>query len=226
MNIYRERGGVRWPGRFELYWNQWGLAAKLEWLGRDAENDWTWLVHFHVLMLQIFIHFPLPWIPSWNHNEHNMGHSSFGFTYHERAIHWHWGETKVMNLPWAWKRQRHEVLRPDKKWVPFVGSWERDKKPDRRWTATYPYRYVLNDGREQLRTATVYVERRFWTWRCLAWLPWSLKSRQSISVSFDDEVGEGTGSWKGGCVGCGYDMKPDETPEQTLRRMEWERRFN
>ncbi len=34
------------------------------------------------------------------------------------------------------------------------------------------------------------------------------------------------GSWKGGVLGCGYEMKPGETPKQTLRRMERERVFN
>jgi len=45
-------------------------------------------------------------------------------------------------------------------------------------------------------------------------------------VSFDAEVGEGTGSYKGGVVGCSHDMLPFETPIETLRRMEKEVRFN
>ena len=47
----------------------------------------------------------------------------------------------------------------------------------------------------------------------------------SIGVSFDGEVGEETGSWKGGCVGCGYEMLPGEVPLDTLRRMERDRKF-
>jgi hypothetical protein len=49
--------------------------------------------------------------------------------------------------------------------------------------------------------------------------------RTSIEVGFDDEVGERTGSWKGGTIGCGYDMLPDESAVQCLRRMERERKF-
>jgi len=44
-------------------------------------------------------------------------------------------------------------------------------------------------------------------------------------LGFDREIGERSGSWKGGCIGCGWDMKPGETAEQTLRRMESERTF-
>jgi hypothetical protein len=49
--------------------------------------------------------------------------------------------------------------------------------------------------------------------------------QRTISVDFSDEVGERSGSWKGGCTGCAYEMKPDETPWQTLMRMERERKF-
>lgn len=48
---------------------------------------------------------------------------------------------------------------------------------------------------------------------------------RSIDVEFNAEVGERTGSWKGGCIGCGYQMNPNETPLQALRRMEAERKF-
>ena len=37
--------------------------------------------------------------------------------------------------------------------------------------------------------------------------------------------GERNGSWKGGVLGCGWDMLKGETPLDTLRRMERERRF-
>ena len=49
--------------------------------------------------------------------------------------------------------------------------------------------------------------------------------RVNIDVQFDGEVGERSGSWKGGTVGCGYDKLPHESIEQCLRRMEKEREF-
>lgn len=49
--------------------------------------------------------------------------------------------------------------------------------------------------------------------------------QRTIDVEFDDEVGERSGSWKGGTMGCGYEMRASETPWETLRRMERERKF-
>ena len=63
------------------------------------------------------------------------------------------------------------------------------------------------------------------TWRVLKRWPIYKWYRKSINVQFSDETGERTGSWKGGTIGCGYDMLPGETAEQTLRRMEKEREF-
>jgi hypothetical protein len=142
--------------------------------------------------------------------------------------------------PFEWRHMSHEVRRADGSWVPFVGSWEEGparvvndkgatfgggKEPDGRETFTFPYRYVLKNGTVQDRTAEVFVERRSWRPRCLRWTSLFEKSRTSIDVKFDDEVGERTGSWKGGTVGCGYNLLPDESPEQCLRRMERERKF-
>ena len=87
---------------------------------------------------------------------------------------------------------------------------------------TFDYVYYLNNGEVQERTATVNVGRRTYHRK---WFPWLKKVYTFIDVTFNDEVGERTGSWKGGTVGCSYDLLPDETPEQCLRRMEKERVF-
>lgn len=153
-----------------------------------------------------------------------------------------WGDhTKFLHMPWEWKHIKHEVRRADGSWVPFVGGWEvgRDiknkdgqvvikggKEPDGREELSFPYRYVLRSGEIQERIATVHVERREWRRKWTYWFPFFAKRRQSIDVRFDNEVGERTGSWKGGVVGCGYTMLPNETPEMTLRRMEQERIFD
>lgn len=152
---------------------------------------------------------------------------SWGFSFVERTIHFNWGRhTKIFRFPWDWEHLKCEVQRPDGSWVPYVASYESDTEPDGRWEESYPYQYLLKSGEVQERTATVYIERREWRWRWLMWCPWPAIKRQSVDITFDDEVGERTGSWKGGTIGCGYEMKPGETALQTLRRMEREREFN
>lgn len=179
---------------------------------------------------------PLPFMDRW-HREPEEIMESWGVYHHERAVWFCWGNrSKVFHLPWDFTHIKHEVRRPDGSWVPYVGSWEvkqpdrsplfgDGKEPDGRWQETYPYRYVLESGEVQERTATVYVERREWRWRWFSWLPWPARKRTYIDVAFNDEVGERTGSWKGGTLGCGWDMKKGETPLDALRRMERERKF-
>lgn len=121
---------------------------------------------------------------------------------------------------------RLEFLMADGVWrIDDDRAWDADYVPLARWEEAYPYAYVLKNGTVQSRTATVRVERRSWRPRCLFWTRLFEKTRTTISVSFDQEVGEESGSWKGGTTGCSYELLPGETPEQCLRRMEKERKF-
>lgn len=127
--------------------------------------------------------------------------------------------------PFELRHMRHDVRLPDGSWAEHVGSWERHKDGDGREVMTYPYRYVLKNGTVQERTATVCVERRTWRPRSLRWTSLFEKESISIDVAFSDEVGERAGSWKGGCTGCGYELRRGESPLECLKRMESERVF-
>lgn len=104
--------------------------------------------------------------------------------------------------------------------------WDRDKWKGILWEKTYPYTYVLNSGEIQERQATIKVKEMEWRRRWLMWTPLFNQVIRSIDVEFDKEVGERTGSWKGGTVGCGYEMNFNDTPFTALCRMERERKFN
>ncbi len=141
-----------------------------------------------------------------------------------------WGKkTKSYYFPWEWEhmKEKHQVLRPDGTWAKSVASYEEgpNNPPDGRMIWTFDYAYTLRSGEVQHRKADVYVDRREWRRKFIKWQPFFAKKRQSISFTFDDEVGEQTGSWKGGVLGCGYDMKRGETAEQCFRRMEREHKW-
>lgn len=139
-----------------------------------------------------------------------------------------WGnKTKCYHMPWEWKHIKVEVQRPDGSWVKQVSSWEEspENPPDGRMIWKFDYKYTLQSGEVQYRTAEVYVERREWRRKFISWLPLFAKKRMSIDYTFDGEVGEGSGSWKGGCISSGQDMRRGETVEQCFRRMERERKF-
>jgi hypothetical protein len=167
---------------------------------------------------------PLAFLDRWHRDPHEIL-ESWGFTFFERTIHLNWGRhCKVIHLPWQRTLVKHEVRRIDGMWVTYVPSYSKDP-PDNREYQEFNYVYTLRSGETQRRKAKVYVEQWTTSQRWLTWCPLFWNKSQAISVEFSDEVGEETGSWKGGCVGCGYNMLPGETAEQTLRRMERERTF-
>ncbi len=144
----------------------------------------------------------------------------YGFYWFEDQFVLRWGEhSKRIDLPFVYfVFDWHKVIDKNGQWIDGERSW--DNKDIRR--EVFDYTYMLESGEIQKRKATCFVEERQWHRK---WLPFVKMNRRSISVDFDDEVGERTGSWKGGCTGCGYDMLAGESVEDCLRRMERERKF-
>lgn len=150
----------------------------------------------------------------------------------EKGLHW--------SFPWEYNWHSTEILtsgiaqfadviwsdtRKDRKQRDIFKAMEEQNAAAAKVSRTYDYRYQLKNGTIQERKATIHVERRTWRMRWWPLLPFK-KVSTAIDVRFNDEVGEGTGSWKGGTVGCGYDMLPNETGFDCLKRMERERKFN
>lgn len=181
---------------------------------------------FQIFALWVNLYVKLPFLRRFAYEPDEMM-DSWGFSYGtDGALFLRWGsKCKIVTMPWHdWQQVSHDI-RTSAGWAPYVGSWEHDKKPDGRQIEKFPYRYLLRSGEKQEVTASVHVERRV---RRLRWLRWTSVFQHvtyAIDVEFSDEVGEGAGSWKGGTVGCAYELRPEETPRQCLQRMESERRF-
>ena len=108
---------------------------------------------------------------------------------------------KIIDGPWAWGYAvKSEATGPKE---------------------AHDFTYHLRSGEIQHRKATIQPWYREWRRK---WLPWKLP-QHTIEIEFDSEVGERSGSWKGGVMGCGYDLRKGETPLQALRRMESERKL-
>lgn len=154
------------------------------------------------------LNFSFPWsktVP----DHYQCSGPTYGFYFFGPQLVLQWGKSKGtrgdpikhIDMPWAWRHRECLI----------------EGQPH-----TYNYTYERESGEIQTCKATIVQERREWT---RPWIPWRMVKR-SIKVDFDKEIGEGTGSWKGGTVGCYYDMKPGETRLECLRRMERERRFH
>jgi len=180
---------------------------------------------FHVHAFRVSVYVNLPFLRRFAWEPRDIC-ESWSVSTCDNTVHLSWGHrSKCWDVPWAtWARVSHEVRRPDGSWVPYVGSWERDKEPVGRHVETHPYRYMLQRGEVQERTATIHIERERRKLKLFRWLPFA-RVTHWIDVRFSEEVGERSGSWKGGTVGCSYELRPNETPRECLKRMERDRKF-
>jgi len=122
--------------------------------------------------------------------------------------------------PIVWRESQ-----PDRKRNPGISTFEVRKAREASVSETYDYTYTRKNGQTQNVQATIHVVRMQWRAK---WWPIIRRKhvRTSIDIAFSAEIGEGVDDWKGGCVGCGWDMEEGETPLQCLKRMEKERRFD
>lgn len=211
--------------------NSFGLGLSIE-LPSDWHEEQLCTLMINLGWPLIFIKFP--WFKRYEDHFQCSG-PRLGFQFFEDLLWFYHGNSTgrprdksytALYMPWSWNygHYEHEVQNKYGDWVPFVDSLDERKgqEADGRVEETHPYTYILKNGEVQERQATIFIERR--TWFRKFWLPHQM-SGTCIAVSFDDEVGERSGSWKGGTTGCGYDLLPDETSLECLRRMEANRKF-
>lgn len=196
----------RWVECAYVSFRRRGLQAEVEFPSDWHEHRMGW-VRISFGFVTIAVGFPWKWVVP---DEGQCSGPRYGFAFHGDALWLHFGKMtgrsrgpkryRVWDMPWAWRHRQHEVL----------------GEPEQ-----HPYRYVLRSGEIQDRIATIKPERRLWT---RPWLPHKRESR-CINIDFNNEVGEGAGSWKGGVMSCSAELLPDDKPVDALRRMERERRF-
>lgn len=160
-----------------------------------------------------------------------------------------WGVAIHNNTLWIYKGGKGNLEGGNKWWtwdIPFVtkkwvrtsimlkdGNWEHEIPGDKKgfyedqwknkqasWDYDYTDRY---DG--AIIPTTIYVEEREWRPKWMGWTKIFAIVSRTIDIHFSKEVGKRKGSWKGGCMGCRYKLRPNETPIECLQRMEKERQF-
>ena len=158
---------------------------------------------------------------------------TYGFYFFADTFVWKWGKDTGhsadpkaswhMRLPWSWEHIRRDYLNAD-------GSLHHRSEP-REYSGPeetkqkFLYRYQLRSGEIQKRIATVNGEEREWRWRALRRFGWPRKIHRIINVEFDKEIGERSGSWKGGTIGCSWEWRHGESMKAALDRMEADRKF-
>lgn len=234
MELLRTLIPWRWRRLVEVS-GGWGLALEL------CHFEEHWSLHVHAIAINLYFRLwstrtePIDMIDKWGFSVH-AGTDWGAWT----DWHFSWRQhTKIVHMPWSWEFYRRSILATDgRHWVHELAShrawadspcavaatwFTLSHLPH--WKQTLPYRYVLHSGEIQNVNATISVDEMEWRWRWFSWLPWPRKVRRSIDIDFSGEVGERTGSWKGGCTGCSYELRPDESPASALKRMMNERKF-
>lgn len=155
----------------------------------------------------------------------------YGIYFHMNQFVICYGEkTKFFDLPWAWDWIRTSFLKKDNTWEHETKHNRKDFWNEKKWKnllfeESYPYTYITKNGTVQNVISTIKVVEREWRWKWFKWFKYIKRINKVIDIEFNKEVGEESGSWKGGVVGCSYTMLKKETPYQTLKRMEKERKF-
>lgn len=140
----------------------------------------------------------------------------YGRQTHDSSTEQRWG----CFLPWTqWRHARHSLYGLDGSLfahLPTNARWGTEAHEEGRRleedcpTATFAF--VDYDGEEL--TATTKIEEREWLFgtKWCKWLSWFSKPkvRRSLDIRFSGETGKRKGSWKGGTIGHGIDMLPNE----------------
>lgn len=184
---------------------------------------------------KLFIHLPI------KTGVQDCESAAWGFNYHDNTVWFYIGgggnfeggkKWKTFNMPWYHEWYRTSTLLSDLTWYHEKKGFRKNYKgndygsydwiKENRWKDTVPYTDNY-DG--TIVNATISVEEREWRMNWLYWCPLFNKIRTTINVEFDQEIGSRKGSWKGGTIGCGYNLLPNETPYECLVRMQKEREF-
>jgi hypothetical protein len=192
----------------EIAYAKLGLSGPC--LNIEFPSDWheekrAW-IHIGLGLFKVCFSFP------WHKTVPDEGQCSgvrYGFYFFEDTFVVMYGKTKGRKgdpmkhfyLPWSWRFKNRQ---------------------NKSGSIVMPYTYVMNNGTVQHRTATAFSEEFVHT---RPWLPWK-RTTKIVDIEFDAEVGERTGTWKGGTLGCSYPMLKKETVMNAVRRMEKNRRFH
>ena len=205
----------------EVSWHpkKWDLGLKVCNWGCESRN----LLIIKPLFCSIYINLS----KEYDRDDEGFDYGFYIYDWYALALSWgsktiHWDFPYIAK---EWDRTEIFDVEGNLKFVDKAGINTGDERYDivDKIQVSYPYKYYLKNGDIQEREAKVHVTNMVWTRK---WFPFLKINRRYIDVNFSEEVGEGVDSWKGGCTSCGYDLKQGETPEQCLRRMEKERKFD
>lgn len=158
----------------------------------------------------VAIHNNTLWI--YKGGEGNLGEGKNWWAWNFPFLTKEWVRTSLLLKDGSWE---HETRKERKTF--YHDHWKKRRKE---WKYDYKDFY---DG--EIIPSVIHVQEREWRPKWLTWTTLFATKRRTIEVNFSRECGERKGSWKGGVIGCGYNLLPNEDPLECVKRMERERKF-
>lgn len=118
---------------------------------------------------------------------------------------------------WIREKRQSGVFIQSGDWIKIGKMDAYSFRKDMAYTETHEFVYTLKNGMVQWRTATCTIEKRKWYRK---WFPWLKKTSHVIDIEFNDEVGNRSGTWKGGIMGMTHELHDGETIKSSLKRLE------
>lgn len=132
---------------------------------------------------------------------------------HQGRIVFHWGDTNW--YAWKIKRLYQWLFRIEPKKFSFDKFREKDKIREQ-VSRVFDYTYTLNNGTIQKRKVTCYFSESFYGWIAL---PFIGKTHRYLNYEFSEEVGEDSGSWKGGVIASVIAVTKKDNWETALEKL-------
>lgn len=146
---------------------------------------------------------------------------SWGASIHEGDLVLDWGARRARFTlnPFRWHGYRSESLISDGSWND-TPRWRPEAAALDWYTEEHPYAIASLPSTKMAietwrATATCYVER---TTRTRRFLPFWRRVEHWVYFDLSDEIGETTGSWKGGTVGFSEEMLPGDSVQDVVQR--------
>jgi len=168
----------------------------------------------------------------------SMEGPTWGFYWYEHTLVICKGKTqKHIDMPYTRKCYRSSILLKDgKTWEHELTSegnklqnkdfWDSEKWKDKRWSNNFSFIYKSKKfGKVASGVAHVTIDEIEFRIRSCMWATINRRIYKKLWVEFDTELGDESGSWKGGVVGSGIEMKKGEKPSEAFQRMMSERRW-
>lgn len=185
-----------------------GLRSGFRITGRRYNNRMEWNV-------ALFL-FTLHWTAKRNNPPKRkeglmFGELVYGFYFFDGDLWIGWGDLHCITMPWRVQHYQTWHLNSDGEWQPEPSHRHPGYKGITKHSIDVPFTYTLRSGEVQERIAHLTFNEWRGRPRALRWTSLFERRRAQIRFDFDGEVGEETGSWKGGVLGSSmaWDGKSD-----------------